>query len=123
MAIARRGATVRRGASRTRRNRAPFKTILCPTDFSVAANKAVAYAKRLAREADAQLIVMSAVEWPFGAAVEFGPVAEVQEGLEEEARKALARLLPRSIRVSVPWTAEQSVSHTSCGQSDSSRTN
>jgi nucleotide-binding universal stress UspA family protein len=88
--------TVRRGMSRTRRSRSPFKTILCPTDFSAAGNKAVGYAKRLAREADAQLIVMSAVEWPFDAAVTFGSVAELQEGLEEEARKALRRLLPRS---------------------------
>jgi nucleotide-binding universal stress UspA family protein len=87
--------TVRRGVSRTRRSRSPFKTILCPTDFSTAGNKAVGYAKRLAREADAQLIVMSAVEWPIGAAITFGPVAELQEGLEEDARKALRRLLPR----------------------------
>jgi nucleotide-binding universal stress UspA family protein len=87
--------TVRRGVTRTRRSRSPFKTILCPTDFSAAGNNAVAYAKRLAREADAQLIVMSAVEWPVGAAVTFGPVAELQEGLEEDARKALRRLLPR----------------------------
>ena len=58
--------TVRSGVRLARRSRSPFETILCPTDFSVAANKAVAYAKRLAREADAKLIVMSAVEWPFG---------------------------------------------------------
>ena len=87
--------TVRRGVHRTRRNRSPFKTILCPTDLSAAGNKAVAYAKRLAREADAQLIVASAVEWPFSQAVTSGPVAALQKGLEENLSKALARLLPR----------------------------
>jgi nucleotide-binding universal stress UspA family protein len=46
--------TVRRGVSRARRNRSPFKTILCPTDLSAAGNTAVAYAKRLARAADAR---------------------------------------------------------------------
>ena len=61
--------TVRRGVRLARRSRSPFETILCPTDFSAAANKAVAYAKRLAQEADAKLILMSAVEWPFGEAV------------------------------------------------------
>jgi len=61
--------TVRSGVRLARRRRSPFETILCPTDFSAAANRAVAYAKRLAQEADAKLIVMTAVEWPFGEAV------------------------------------------------------
>jgi len=87
--------TIRRGVSRPRRNPSPFKTILCPTDLSAAGNNALGWAKRLARAAGARLIVMSAVEWPFGEAVTFGPVAELQEGLEEDARKALRRLLPR----------------------------
>jgi nucleotide-binding universal stress UspA family protein len=51
--------TVRRGVSRVRRNRSPFKTILCPTDLPAAGNSAVAYAKRLlARARSADLIVM-----------------------------------------------------------------
>ena len=36
---------------------------------SAAANRGVAYAKRLAKEANARLIVMHAIEWPFGSAV------------------------------------------------------
>ncbi len=87
--------TIRRGVSRPRRNRSPFKTILCPTDLSAVGDNAVAYAKGLARAANARLIVMSAVEWPFGPAVTSGPVAELQGELEANARKALARLLPR----------------------------
>jgi nucleotide-binding universal stress UspA family protein len=87
--------TVRRGVSRVRRHRSPFRTILCPTDLSAAGNTAVAYAKRLARESHAHLTLMTAVEWPAGAAVRFGPIAEIQEQLEESARKELRRLLPR----------------------------
>ena len=73
----------------------PFETILCPTDFSVTANKAVAYAKRLAQEANATLILMSAVEWPSGEAVTSGAVAELQKSIESNASEALTRLLPR----------------------------
>ena len=87
--------TVRSGVRLARRSRSPFETILCPTDFSAAANKAVAYAKRLAEEANAKLILMSAVEWPFGEAVMSGAVAELQKSIESEASEALTRLLPR----------------------------
>jgi len=87
--------TVRRGVRLVRRSRSPFATILCPTDFSAAANKAVAYAKRLAREADAKLILMTAVEWPFGDEVTSGAVAELQKSIASNASDALTRLLPR----------------------------
>ena len=87
--------TVRSGVRLARRSRSPFETILCPTDFSVAANKAVAYATRLAREADAKLIVMSAVEWPFGEDVMYGAVADLRKSIESNASDALAHLLPR----------------------------
>jgi nucleotide-binding universal stress UspA family protein len=87
--------TVRSGVRLARRGRSPFKTILCPTDFSMAANKAVAYAKRLAQEAGARLILMSAIEWPFGEAVTSGAVAELWESIESNANEALIRLLPR----------------------------
>jgi len=87
--------TVRRGVRLVRRSRSPFETILCPTDFSAAANKSVEYAKRLAQEADAKLILMTAVEWPFGEAVKSGAVAELQKSIESDASDALTRLLPR----------------------------
>jgi len=88
--------TVRRGVRLVRRSRSPFATILCPTDFSAAANKAVAYAKRLAQEADAKLILMTAVEWPFGEAAMSGAVAELRNSIESDASEALTRLLPSS---------------------------
>ena len=87
--------TVRRGVRLVRRSRSPFETILCATDFSAAANKAVAYAKRLAQEADAKLILMTAVEWPFGDEVTSGAVAELQKSIASNASDALTRLLPR----------------------------
>ena len=80
--------TVRRGVRLARRSRSPFETILCPTDFSAAANKAVEYAKRLAQEADAKLILMSAVEWPFGEAVMSGAVAELRKSIESNAQRS-----------------------------------
>lgn len=60
--------TVRSGVRLARRSGPPFETILCPTDFSTAATKAVAYARRLAQEAAAALTLMNAVEWPSGEA-------------------------------------------------------
>jgi nucleotide-binding universal stress UspA family protein len=87
--------TVRRGVRLARRHGPPFETIVCPTDFSPAANKAVAYAKRLAQEADATLILMTAVEWPFGEVVMSGAVAEFRKGIELDASEALTRLMPR----------------------------
>jgi nucleotide-binding universal stress UspA family protein len=88
--------TVRRGVRLARRGGSPFETILCPTDFSPSANRAVAYAKRLAREADAELILMTSLDWPFGDAVLAEEVAELRKRMEADARLALTRLLPRS---------------------------
>jgi nucleotide-binding universal stress UspA family protein len=87
--------TVRGGASVARRNRSPFGTILCATDFSEAANRAVAYAKRLAKEANARLVLTHVVDWPFGDAVASGAVAELRKSLESSANAELIRLLPR----------------------------
>jgi nucleotide-binding universal stress UspA family protein len=87
--------TVRSGVRLVRRGGSPFEKILCPTDFSVAANKALVYARRLAQEADAKLIAMSAVEWPFGDELMYGAVADLRTSVESNAREALARLLPR----------------------------
>ena len=87
--------TVRSGVRVTSRSRSP-RTILCATDFSATANRGVAYAKRLAKEANARLVVMHAVEWPFGDAMTSGPVGELRRSIESSARDKLARLLPRS---------------------------
>ena len=87
--------TVRSGVRVARRGRSP-RTILCATDFSAAANRGVAYAKRLAKEANAKLVMMHAVEWPFGAAMTSGAVGALRTSIESSARDKLVRLLPRS---------------------------
>jgi len=87
--------TVRHGVTQTPLNWPPSATILCPTDFSAAANKAVAYASRLAKEADAKLILMNAVEGPFGDAMTSGSMAEIRNTMESKARDKLGRVLPR----------------------------
>lgn len=87
--------TVCSGARAVRPGRPLFGTILCATDFSAAANSAVAYARRLAKEADAKLAVMHAVDWPFGDAVTSGPIADLRKSLESDARNELLGLLRR----------------------------
>jgi nucleotide-binding universal stress UspA family protein len=54
----------------------------------------VAYAKRLAKEADARLIVTHAIDWAFGDTATSGAVADLRKSLESSARDGLARLLP-----------------------------
>jgi nucleotide-binding universal stress UspA family protein len=89
--------TVRSGVRATRRSsRSPFGTILSATDFSAAANRGVAYAKRLAKEAKARLVLMHALDWPFGDAVPSGPLRDLRKSIESSARNELTRLLPRS---------------------------
>jgi nucleotide-binding universal stress UspA family protein len=87
--------TVRSGVRVARRGRSPFATILVATDFSAEATRAVAYATRLAKQANAKLIVIHAVEWPFGDAVTTGAVAALRRNLESSARDELSRLLTR----------------------------
>ena len=87
--------TVRSGVSVARRSQSLFGAILCATDFSAAATRGVAYAKRLAKEANAKLVVMHAIEWPFEV-VTAGAVAELRKSIESRARDKPARLVPRS---------------------------
>jgi nucleotide-binding universal stress UspA family protein len=56
----------------------------------------VAYARRLTNAANAKLLLMHAVDWPFGDAVTLGAVAELRRSLESSAREGLVRLLPHS---------------------------
>jgi len=91
--------TVRRGVRQRRRGRSrpPFETILCPTDFSEGANSAVGYAKLLAKEANAKLILMTAVEWPVADGATSGPMAELRKSIEASAHDQLGRLSPRRV--------------------------
>ena len=60
----------------------------------MAGNMAVVYVKRLTNEAGAKLILMTAVEWPFGEAVMSGAVAELGRASNRTLSEALTRLLP-----------------------------
>lgn len=56
----------------------------------------MAHAKRLAKAANAKLILMHAVESPFGDTVSSGAVEELRKSMASSARDTLVRLVPRS---------------------------
>lgn len=94
-----------------------FQKILCPTDFSDGARRAMAAAARLAREAGAELVVAHAWHVPtpaFPADFAFLPQLiqqlsdDAQRGLEDAAREAVALGAPRVSQVllnGVAWAA------------------
>lgn len=76
----------------------PFKRMLCAVDFSMPSLSAVRYALAMAREADARLVLLHAVDWP----VE-DKLVEIDEELleyrhlrETRAARDLAALVPKS---------------------------
>jgi nucleotide-binding universal stress UspA family protein len=72
----------------------PFRTILCPTDFSDVSAAAVATAGRLAARARARLILLHVVDWPFGHTSGPDPVTALRESLLAQAERELTPLLP-----------------------------
>lgn len=71
----------------------PFRTVLCPTDFSPAADNAIAYARFIARcGGTTDLLLAHVVEWAFGTGDGTDPVSELRRSLEAEARDQLAAL-------------------------------
>lgn len=75
-------------------NGTPFKTILCATDFSEPSLEAVRYARALACQAHAKLLLVNVVDWPFGHTTGPDPVTDLRDSIVAEARDHLARLLP-----------------------------
>ena len=85
--------TVRRGVKQEPPTGPPFATILCPTDFSVPAQTAMACAQRLAMQVGATLIAMSVIEPSFSrSAGSESSVAEVGDIVESERKNRLNRL-------------------------------
>jgi nucleotide-binding universal stress UspA family protein len=94
-----------------------FQKILCPTDFSDGARRAMAVAARLAREAGAELVVAHAWHVPapaLPADYAFLPQMvqqlseDAQRGLDDAAREAVALGAPRVAQVllsGVAWAA------------------
>lgn len=75
----------------------PFRTILCPTDFSDVSAAAVALAGRLAAHARARLILLHVVDWPFGHTSGPDPVTALRESLLAQAARELTPLLPPAL--------------------------
>jgi nucleotide-binding universal stress UspA family protein len=81
---------------------APFKRILCATDFSPAAEHALGYALSLAEEAQGALILVHVMPGPAVAATASGvpiDLGRVTSGLERDAREALRQAVPSEARV------------------------
>ena len=87
---------------------APYKTILCPLEFSDASTRALHYALSLAQEADARLILLHVVESLLGeaGAAEMGhlSVGEYHRFLEDDAMTRLKSAVPEQARV---WCAPE----------------
>jgi nucleotide-binding universal stress UspA family protein len=84
---------------------APFRSIVCATDLSEPGNRAVTTAAALAADAGASLVVLHAVEWPFGVEAGPDPLTELRHNIEAEARDQIAKLLsPGQQRVEVALT-------------------
>ena len=75
----------------------PIKTILVPTDFSVPAERALAYARNLADAYGASLHLLHEIEDPFAGGVYMGMASAPPEGyfeqLDQQSRARLAALL------------------------------
>lgn len=82
--------------------RLPFSRLLCAVDFSTPSRHALAAALTLAEEADAELVVLHAIDWRdddemFLAEPFTGP--EVRRHVEQEATARLNALIPADARV------------------------
>jgi nucleotide-binding universal stress UspA family protein len=81
----------------------PYKTILCPVDFSEASMQALEYALSLAQEANARLILLHVIESLLGEAgsSEMGHmrVSEYYGYLEEDAVRRLRAAVPDQARL------------------------
>ncbi|HKY32873.1 MAG TPA: universal stress protein [Candidatus Polarisedimenticolia bacterium] len=79
--------------------RPPFRTILCPVDFSPPSLAALVFAVSLAEESDAGLILLHVVEWSEEWAREAGaPAPEGEAPAERRARDQLAGLVTEEAR-------------------------
>jgi len=81
--------------------RTPYRTILCPVDFSGHSMKALEFSMSLAVESDAVLLVMHSLEWmPEWDTAEGAPPSRpaLPDYLESQARERLGSLLDQETR-------------------------
>jgi nucleotide-binding universal stress UspA family protein len=71
-----------------------FRGILCGVDFSTPSLSALKYARSLAAQAGARLLVMHVVEWPFEERLTEGMLGDYQRREEDEAHRLLRQLIP-----------------------------
>jgi nucleotide-binding universal stress UspA family protein len=79
----------------------PFKRILCPVDFSESSLASLRFAFSLAKESDARLTVLHAVEWPSDEADVVEHVfnlPDLRRQLEKDSNDRLASLIPADVR-------------------------
>ena len=70
----------------------PFRTVLCPTDFSEASTAAAVYARDLARDESTTLTLLHVFEWALGDVHDTGPIETLKENLRADAQDRLDRL-------------------------------
>ena len=80
----------------------PFKRILCPVDFSESSLASLRFAFSLAKESDARLTMLHAIEWPSAETDVVERVfnlPDVRRQLEKDSNDRLASLIPAEVRL------------------------
>lgn len=79
----------------------PFTRLLCPVDFSESSLAALRFGFSLAKESDARLTILHAVEWPSDEAESVERIfnlPDVRRQLEKGSSDRLASLIPSDVR-------------------------
>jgi len=84
-----------------------FRKILCPTDFSPGSHHAMLQAARLAREADAELVLAHAWHLPPVAYAELAFPADAVQSMLDDAERRLAESAAEVRRLDIPRVTTQ----------------
>lgn len=76
---------------------APLRRVVCATDFSRSAARAVDCARVFADTAQAPLSLLTVVDWPFGETTGGDPVSQLRRSLHQEAAAQLDVLARRGV--------------------------
>ena len=80
----------------------PFKRLLCPVDFSESSLAALRFAFSVAKESDARLTILHALEWPTGeddVVEHVFSLPDVRRQLEKDTNDRLTSLIPADVRL------------------------
>jgi nucleotide-binding universal stress UspA family protein len=85
-----------------------YRTLLCPTDFSDASTRALAYALKLAKEAGSRVVTLHVVEmlttYPVATEAAAITLPDYQQSLEQDAKRRLTAAFPADARTWVTPT-------------------